>query len=128
MTNHQTWQDDSMSLSTDEASEIGHGLVQIVQETNVLPPIKDLKGEVVLTSNQAVTGGMSTATAMPSLTSRVAYRRLFGYLPGYLARKKGCSEGTKAYTGYPCSRKGEHTDVSQVHRRLKSTPSPLSKK
>lgn len=47
-----------MSLSTSEASEIGHGLVQIVHETNVLPPIKDLQHEVVLTSTQAVTGGV----------------------------------------------------------------------
>ena len=53
-----TWQDSSMSLSTAEASEIGHGLVQIVHETNVLPPIKDLRDEVVLTSTQAVTGGV----------------------------------------------------------------------
>ncbi|KIM28691.1 hypothetical protein M408DRAFT_131307 [Serendipita vermifera MAFF 305830] len=47
-----------MSLSTAEASEIGQGLVQIVHETNVLPPIKDLRDEVVLTSTQAVTGGV----------------------------------------------------------------------
>lgn len=53
----QAYQDDSMPLSKSEASEIGQGLVQIVHETNVLPPIKDLGREVVLTSPQPVTGG-----------------------------------------------------------------------
>jgi hypothetical protein len=58
-----------MSLSTAEASEIGQGLVQIVRETNVLPPIKDLRNEVVLTSTQAVTGGMCCRhSQMASLT------------------------------------------------------------
>ena len=72
-----------MSLSTAEASEIGQGLVQIVRETNVLPPIKDLRDEVVLTSTQAVTGGMCIATLNGIADLRpVTYRRLFRHLPG----------------------------------------------
>ncbi|PVG02840.1 kinase-like protein [Serendipita vermifera] len=54
----KTVQDESMHLTSAEASEIGHGLVQIVRETNILPPIKDLRNEVKLTSSQPVTGGV----------------------------------------------------------------------
>lgn len=56
----KTWQNgqaEAVSLTSTEASEIGQGLVQIVHETNVLPPIKDLGKEVVLTSTTPVTGG-----------------------------------------------------------------------
>lgn len=52
-----TWRDGSVFLSSSEATDIGNGLVQIVHETNVLPPIKDLRNEVKLTSTQPVTGG-----------------------------------------------------------------------
>ncbi|KAG8833331.1 hypothetical protein FRC17_010863 [Serendipita sp. 399] len=53
----RTWQDESESLSKSEATEIGEGLVKIVRETNVLPPVKDLRNEVILTSTVPITGG-----------------------------------------------------------------------
>ncbi|CCA66855.1 hypothetical protein PIIN_11716 [Serendipita indica DSM 11827] len=51
-------QDESSHLSSEEAQTLGTGLVTLVHETNVLPPIKDLRNEVVLTSTQPVTGGV----------------------------------------------------------------------